>query len=197
MLRDTKSFGAYGDVRDLIHWVYEAKVGDVSDIKEIDNHQQLIIALVSKIREEGFSPVEEEKAGIEAVLRLEKEQQAAAQRMKAVMNGITTLEQLAEKLDVNVQQAVEGTNFGSMYISGVGVEPKLAAAVSASDENKLYGPVAGEVGVYAYIVTAKTTDEGYTEELERSRLARASASKSFYNVLVKAAKLKDLRSKYF
>ena len=195
--RSATNFGTFGDARELIRWIYNAKQNDVSDVIEIDNHQQLVIVSVNKIHEDGFSPIEDERAGIEAVLRLEKERQAEVQRMKTVMNGVATLEQLAEKLDVEVKQSVEGTNFGSMYISGVGVEPKLAVAVSASEENKLCGPVAGEMGVYAFTVTEKRTDAGYTEELERNRIIRTSAGKSFYNILVKAAKLKDLRSKFF
>ncbi|MDR3227570.1 MAG: peptidylprolyl isomerase [Prevotellaceae bacterium] len=195
--RSATTFGNYNDARDLIRWVYDATVNNVSEIIEIDNRQQLVIAAVTKVKEDGFSPVEEEKAVIESILKLEKEHQAAAEILKQTMNGVATIEELAEKLGVDVKQSLEGTNFGSMYISGLGVEPKLAAAVSISDENKLYGPVVGETGVYAYVVTAKRTDEGYNEELERNRLTRTSSSKSFYNVLIKAAKLKDLRSKFF
>ncbi|MDR3286438.1 MAG: peptidylprolyl isomerase [Prevotellaceae bacterium] len=195
--RSATTFGNYNDARELIRWIYDATANNVSEIIEIDNRQQLVIAAVTKVKEDGFSPVAEEKAIIESRLRLEKEHQAAAEILKQTMNGVTTIEDLAEKLGIEVKQSVEGTNFGSMYISGLGVEPKLAAAVSSSNENKLYGPIAGETGVYAYVVTAKRTDEGYTEELERNRITRTSSSKSFYNVLVKAAKLKDLRSKFF
>jgi peptidyl-prolyl cis-trans isomerase D len=195
--RTATTFGNYTEARTLIRWVYDAKINEISDVVEIDNRQQLVIAAITKIREDGFSPVEEERTFIESTLRMEKEHQAVAEKMKEAMNGVTTIEELAEKLGVDVKQSVEGTNFGSMYISGLGVEPKLAAAVSASEENKLYGPVTGEIGVYAYTVTIKRTDEGYTEDLERDRLTRASANKSFYNVLLKAAKVKDLRPKFF
>ncbi|MDR1984623.1 MAG: peptidylprolyl isomerase [Prevotellaceae bacterium] len=195
--RAATQFGTYNGARELVRWIYNANLNDVSDIIEIDNRQQLVIAAVTRIKENGFSPVQEEKPGIEAILRLEKEHQAASEKMKEAINGITTLEELAAKLEVDIKQSVEGTNFGSMYISGLGVEPKLAAAVSGSEENKLYGPVAGDMGVYAYTVTTKRVDEGYTEELEKNRITRASASKSFYDILIKAAKLKDLRPKFF
>ncbi|MDR2651623.1 MAG: peptidylprolyl isomerase [Prevotellaceae bacterium] len=195
--RAATRFGNYNEARDLIRWVYDANLRDVSDIIEIDNRQQLVIAAVAKIREDGFSPVEDEKPGIEATLRLEKEHQAEAEKMRQAMNGVTTLEELAAKLGIDVKQSVEGTNFGSMYIAGLGVEPKLAAAVSGSEENKLYGPVAGDMGVYAYSVTAKRIDEGYTDELEKNRLVRISSTKSFYSILLKAAKIKDLRPKFF
>ncbi|MDR1552404.1 MAG: peptidylprolyl isomerase [Prevotellaceae bacterium] len=195
--RSATRFGNYNEARDLIRWIYDANLRDVSDIIEIDNRQQLVIAAVTKIKEDGFSPIEDERDVIEATLRLEKEHQAAAEKMKQTMNGVTTLEELAAKLGVDVQQSVEGTNFGSMYISGLGVEPKLAAAVSSSEENKLYGPVAGDMGAYVYSVTAKKVDEGYTEELEKNRLVRLSSTKSFYNILLKAAKIKDLRPKFF
>jgi peptidyl-prolyl cis-trans isomerase D len=195
--RAATRIGNYNEARDLIRWIYNANINEVSDIIEIENRQQLVIAAVTKIRETGFSPIEDEKAAIEATLRLEKEHQAAAEKVKQAMNGITSLEELATKLETDVKQSVDGTNFGSMYISGLGVEPKLAAAVSSSEENKLYGPVAGDMGVYVYSVTAKKVDEGYTEELERNRIVRMSASKSFYSILNKMAKIKDLRPNFF
>ncbi|MDR1348606.1 MAG: peptidylprolyl isomerase [Prevotellaceae bacterium] len=195
--RSATRIATYDDAKELVRWVYNAKINDVSDVIEIDNRQQLVVASVVKIKEDGFSPLSDEKAGIEATLRQEKEHQAAAEKMKQAMNGVTTLEDLAAKLGTDVKQSVDGTNFGSLYISGLGVEPKLAAALSGSSENRLYGPVAGDIGVYAYSVTTKRIDEGYTEELERDRIVRASASKSFYNALLKTAKVKDLRPNFF
>ncbi|MDR2125238.1 MAG: peptidylprolyl isomerase [Prevotellaceae bacterium] len=195
--RAATRLGNYDDARDLVRWIYDANLHDVSDVIEIDSRQQLVIAAVTKIKETGFSPLEDEKPAIETILRLEKEHQAEADKMKSAMNGVTTLEELAAKLDTDVKQSVDGTNFGSMYISGLGVEPKLAAAVSSSDENRLYGPVAGDLGVYAYSVTTKKVDEGYTDELEKNRLKRISEGKSFYEILIKAAKVKDLRPKFF
>ncbi|MDR1198899.1 MAG: peptidylprolyl isomerase [Prevotellaceae bacterium] len=195
--RAATRIATYDDAKELVRWVYNAKMNDISDVIEIDNRQQLVVAAVVKIKEDGFSPLNDEKAGIEATLRQEKEHQAAAEKMKQAMNGVTTLEELATRLETDVKQSVDGTNFGSLYISGLGVEPKLAAALSGSSENRLYGPVAGDMGVYAYSVTTKRIDEGYTEELERDRIVRASASKSFYSALLKAAKVKDLRPVFF
>jgi peptidyl-prolyl cis-trans isomerase D len=195
--RAATRIGNYDEARDLIRWIYNANTNDVSDIIEIDNKQQLVIAAVTKIRETGFSPIEDEKTAIEATLRLEKEHQAAAEKMKQAMNEVTTIDELATNLETDVKQSVDGTNFGSMYISGLGVEPKLAAAVSGSEENKLYGPVAGDLGVYAYSVTVKKVDEGYTDELEKNRIIRMSASKSFYSILIKMANIKDLRPNFF
>ncbi|MDR2292481.1 MAG: peptidylprolyl isomerase [Prevotellaceae bacterium] len=195
--RAATRFGNYSEAHELIRWIYNAKINDVSDIIEIDSRQQLIIAVVTKIRETGFSPIEDERPAIEAMLRLEKEHEAEAEKMKQAIAEVTTLEELAAKLKIDVKQSVDGTNFGSMYISGLGVEPKLAAAVSSSEENKLYGPVIGDMGVYAYSVTTKKIDEGYTEELERNRIIRMSANKSFYNILIKAAKIIDLRPNFF
>jgi peptidyl-prolyl cis-trans isomerase D len=195
--RAATRFGSHNEVRELIRWIYDADVNIVSEVLEVDNRQQLVIVAVTKIREDGFSPIEDEKAGIVAKLKLEKEHQAEAEKVKQALAGVATIDDIAAKLGVDVQQSLEGTNFGSNYISGLGVEPLLAAAVSGSDENKLYGPVVGDLGVYVYVVTAKRADEGYTEDLEKSRLQRLAASKSFGNVLVKAAKLKDVRAKFF
>ena len=195
--RAATRFGSHGDVRELVRWIYNADINAVSEVFEVDNRQQLVIATVTKIREEGFSSLEDEKAGIVALLRVEKERQTAIEQLKQAMSGVTNIDDLAAKLGVDVQQSLDGTNFGSNYISGLGVEPLLAAAVNGSDENKLYGPVAGDLGVFAYVVTSKRTDEGYTEELEKGRLQRLAASKSLGDVIFRAAKLKDVRAKFF
>lgn len=125
--------------------------------------------------------------------------------MKEAVASSNTLEEVAAKLNLDVLQVTSPVTFGSAYsyssyIPGIGMEPKVAAAATTIAElNKVSEPIAGSSGVYVLSLTDKRTDEGYTEEMARQSLTQTFMMKQmdWYNVLMKAGDVKDLRAKFF
>lgn len=125
--------------------------------------------------------------------------------MKEAAAASSNIEDLAAKLGIDVLQVTSPVTFGSTYsyssyIPGLGLEPKVAAAATTiTDLNKLSDPIEGSAGVYVLSLTDKKTDEGYTDVMAKQTFAQGFSIKQmdWYNVLLKAGKVKDLRAKFF
>jgi peptidyl-prolyl cis-trans isomerase D len=192
-----KNVAGLQQARELVRWAYNGKEGDVSPIFEVDNN--FVVASITAVREDGYAPVKQVAAEISAELLREKKAAAIAEEMK----GAESLSSLAERLNLSVQ-TLDNVNFSSFYLPGVGVEPKLAAAASASKENRLSAPVEGQSGVYVFTVTsASSTGAADDENLIAQEKTRQQASvpmRMSYEVieaLRAEADVKDLRGKIY
>ena len=90
--------------------------------------------------------------------------------------------------------------FGSFYIDGVGVEPRLVGAIAASDKGALSAPVKGMSGVYVFQVEDVQTADKQTAEAEKVRAqatAESMAQQFAMQAVQQMAKIQDLRGKYF
>ncbi|MDR0688112.1 MAG: SurA N-terminal domain-containing protein [Prevotellaceae bacterium] len=190
-----KSVAGLQQARELVRWAYDSKEGAISPVFEVDN--SFVVAALTATREEGYAPVKQVAFEISPELVREKKAAAIAEEMK----GATDLSSLAERLNLSVQ-TLDNVNFASFYLPGVGVEPKLAAAASASKENQISAPVEGSSGVYVFTVTsvnAPPADDSLLAQ-EKSRLQASMSMRMSYElleVLRVEGEVKDLRGKIF
>jgi peptidyl-prolyl cis-trans isomerase D len=96
-----ENFGSVGNQRQIVRWAFESgtKVGEVKrfEIANVGN----IIAKLKKVNEEGLTPVEDARPGIEPILKNKKK----AEILKAKMKG-NSLDAVAKASGSAVQQAV-------------------------------------------------------------------------------------------
>jgi peptidyl-prolyl cis-trans isomerase D len=94
----------------------------------------------------------------------------------------------------------EGVTYGSFYVNGVGVEPRLVGAIAATAEKDvLSAPVKGNMGAYVFVVTSIEAGE-QSAEAEKVRLQammEGMSQQASLFAVQQMAKVKDLRSKYF
>lgn len=190
----------------LVKWLYEpdTKKHSLSPVTNI-NQQFYVVAMVTEIRETGTAPFEQVKNSIGEELKREKQAEAYAAKMKEAVASSSNIEEVATKLNQNVLQVNSPVTFGtpysySSYIPGLGLEPKLAAAATTISElNKVSDPIIGNAGVYVISLTDKRTDEGFSESMAKQSLEQGFMMKQneWYNVLLKAGNVKDLRAKFF
>ncbi len=197
IVRSSKNVLSLTNARLLVNWAYEDKVekGAVSGVITLEN-QYFIVAAVTEVRENGIAPFDQVKDQIGEELRKEKQGEALAAKMKeAAANAGGNIQTVAEKLSLTVQSVVDPVTFNSPYIPGLGVEPKVVATATLAEMNKLSEPVIGNSATYMLVVTNKRTDEGYTPEMAKSHVEQMQMMHQgdFYNVLIKTAKVKDLR----
>ena len=163
-IRNTdRTVSGFGDARELVRWAYNNKVGKVSGAMEIDG--DYVVATVSNIREEGYMPIEEVQSRIMSQLRNEKKAAWVGEQIA----GLATIEEAAEALGakvVDVEDALGNAN----NIVGVGPDMKLVGALAAAEVGAIEGPVAGNYGVYVYVVENQTNKENVTAEDEKVRL---------------------------
>ncbi|MDR0710989.1 MAG: SurA N-terminal domain-containing protein [Prevotellaceae bacterium] len=191
-----KSVAGLQQARELVRWAYNSKEDAISPIFEIDNN--FVVATLTAVRKDGYAPVKQVASEISAELLREKKAAAIAEEMK----GADDLNSLAERLNLSVQ-TLDNINFSSFYLPNVGVEPKLAAAASASKENQISGPVEGSSGVYVFVVTSVTSNAAADENLLAQEKSRQQASLpmrlnyELFETLRVEADIKDQRGKIY
>ena len=180
------------DSRDVARWAYGAEVGDVSEIFTVG--KDYVIAMLTEVDDNDYAPMEKVAAQIRSQVLRDKKYDYIVKEL----SGATLAEQ-ASSLGSEVGD-FSGVTFGSFYIDGVGVEPRLVGAIAASEKGALSAPVKGMSGVYVFQVEDVQTADKQTAEAEKVR-AQATAESMVQQFAMQAvqqmAKIQDLRGKYF
>ena len=182
-----------GTARNIIRWVYEQDVNDVSEPFELgDNY---VVALITSEEKKGLASMSAARPQVEGIIRDKKK----AEKIKASIKG-KTLEAIAAGANSFVQRA-DSIGFGFSMITGIGNEPKLVgAAFNKSLINKVSEPIAANAGVFSVSVNgiaAKQADQDPSffkdELLERTRGMMFRSASSFKKI----AKIEDNRFKIY
>ncbi|GHT49348.1 peptidylprolyl isomerase [Bacteroidia bacterium] len=157
---DQVSLSGIEGSRIAIQWAFNHEKGSISDIKECQDGDYLIVAAVENSLQEGYRSLE----SVSPLLKRELLNQKKGEKWVADLKskGYTTLEQYAEALNA-VPQSVKALAFGTNSISGIGTEPILNVVVPAATADVITGPLAGKNRGYVLVVTNKNTGEAYEE----------------------------------
>ncbi|MFT3740253.1 MAG: peptidylprolyl isomerase [Breznakibacter sp.] len=190
--------GALESPRSLVKWAFEAEKGDISPIFELGN--QIVIAVLTGQKEEGYASVNDVQNQIKAELVKEKKAEKLIAELKSASQGGQSLNQIAQKVGAEVQ-AASGINFNSYQVPGAGFEPTLVALAAFSPANTISQPIKGENGVYlVYVTGVSTQDNGSDVDAEKAQLAQANQYKVDYKAfeaLRAKSKIKDNRIKFY
>ena len=182
-----------GTARNIVRWVYENDVDDVSEPFELgDNY---VVAVITAEEKQGLASVTAARPQVEGIIRDKKK----AEKIKATIKG-KTLEAIAADANAIVQRA-DSIGFSFSMITGLGNEPKLVgAAFNKALINKVSEPIAANSGVFAVSVNgiaAKQADQDPSffkdELLERTRGMMFRSASSFKKI----AKIEDNRFKLY
>ena len=192
---NAKSIAAYPNARELVRWVYEAKLGDVSQIISMDN-KYFFVAAVTGIREAGIPPIEELSSEISSIIRKEKSDAKRVADIKEQIAGLSDIESVAEKLGTTVSRQ-SGIAFGAESVQII--DPKFIGAVASAPENTLSGPIAGSIGAYVFSVNARNTGAFFTEDDAKTQQIQTLSYQIQMIPLImeKAAGVVDNRAKFF
>jgi len=195
MLEGTNRLGAIDNTREVTRWAFDAKVGDASNIITVDNNY-FIIAALKNIHKEGYSPVEEVSTAISNILYNEKIGEKKAAEVAEKIEGLSDMEAIAAALETTVSTK-DGVAFASMGAQGL--DPKFIGAASVAEEGKLYGPLAGSIGVYVYKVTGRDTGAFFTEDDAKARDAQMTqySTQMLVPTMMDDAEVKDNRARFY
>ena len=190
-----KTVATYKNARELSRWVYEAKKGEVSQIISLDN-KYFFVAAVTGIREAGIPSLEAMESLIKPVLQREKSNEKFYQKVKEMVAGTATLEEMAAKLGTTVSTQ-SGISFGAL--GSQTFDPYFIGAVAGAKENTLTGPLKGNIGVYIFNVDARQTGAFFTENDAKSRLQQIFSYKlqQLQGIFEKGAEVQDHRARFF
>lgn len=188
----TSTYGTIERSKEVTRWAFDNKVGKASNIITVDNNY-FFIATLKKINEEGIAPIEDVSYVINERLYQDKVQAKIMAEVTEKIQGAETIEAVAEALDLTVD-----TN-ESLSLAATSVDPALLGAAAAAEEGKVYGPVAGGMGVYVVSVSNKQTGSFYTEE-DAKNLANQKAqymSQLIIPVMSEYEEVVDNRERFF
>mgnify|MGYP002514640816 FL=1 len=187
--------GAVEHTKEVTRWAFEAKKGDVSNIFTIDNNY-FIVAALKNIHEEGYVPVSEVSSQISNILYSEKAGEKQAASVAEKIAGLSDMQAIAEALGTTVSSK-SGVAFSNM--SAQGLDPKFIGAASVAEDGKIYGPLAGSIGVYVYKVTGRDTGAFYTEDDAKMADAQMTqySTQMLLPVMMDDADVKDNRARFY
>ncbi|CAL2088132.1 peptidylprolyl isomerase [Tenacibaculum sp. 190524A02b] len=176
-----------GNERPIISWAFE-KETNVGDFKRFDVNGGYVVAMVTAKTAKGLMPVEKATAKVRPIIVNEKK----AEMLKAKLTG-ATLEDIAKASKQTVRNATN-VNLQSPTISGVGYEPKVVGAMINAKESKVYNPVVGDRGVFAFVVNKKELPTALPNyDTYRKRIANERKNKTYqmYEAVKKASNVED------
>jgi peptidyl-prolyl cis-trans isomerase D len=133
-----------GPAREVVRWMYEHKVGDVSQVFQLGDERYVVAKLVSA-NEKGLrtlSPTD--RAVVEQRIREEKKTEMISKRYAG-----KALEAIAAETQQTVAQA-DTVVLGGSYVANLGYEPKVIGYTfnSAFQPNTVSPGIKGQGGVY-------------------------------------------------
>jgi peptidyl-prolyl cis-trans isomerase D len=181
-------------VRNLIRWVYENKVGAVSEPTEVGD--KYVVAIITNISKKGSINVAELRPRVEGYVRNEKK---AKQIIESKFKG-NTLESFVASSGTTIQKA-DSLSFANPTIPNIGYDVKvLGAAFNKDNTGKATEPIAASSGVISLKVESLGAKPSMQddESIKQSLLqGQKNAAYRGSEALRKSATIKDYRSKFY
>lgn len=197
ILINDKQVPGIESARELIRWTFEAREESISPIFEIEDN--FVVAALTKVRREGYRPLEDASNEIETILARKKKGEILASRLQDEIDEGIDMESLAGRFNAEIEQ-VNDIRFTAFSIPGAGIEPRIIGTALNIDDNILSHPIVGENGVYVLKVTSTNIPEEIDLEMERNRLENSKKARVNFEVfeaLKEEADIKDNRHKFF
>lgn len=183
------------DARELVRWIYEAKTGDISPIKTVDNKH--VVAYLEAIREKGKPNLNAVKEQVQYFYSRDKKYAMTSEKIAAQKSA--TIADLAAKN--NKQVAVMDSASNAMPLLGERrYEPAVIAAAIAAPTNKITPPVMGNEGTFVINKTssfsnASAADLGVYIGQMKQRAQQLSGRA--FDTMKKLIKIEDNRFDFF
>ncbi len=188
-----------GSSRELVRWMYDAKIGDVAD-RPILVGDKYVVPVLTHAYEKGLMPTELARSSVEGIIRNEKK----AKQISEKLGTVTTLEAAAQKFSQPVAKA-DTVLFSSPFIPNVGQEAKVVgASFNKANLNKVSPAISGNSGVFVIRVdgTSALPNQGFNPVQQQSAMQQYmqrafSDPRLILEILKKDVKIKDERHKFF
>ena len=204
--KNDKTIAGMESAREMIRQAYMAeevdevlKTNDGSTIFE--NGNKFTIAVLTEIDEEGIAPLNKVAGNIKRILIQKKKADLLKKELASAKSGSESLLSIAQKAGLEVKEANE-ISFNSFQIPGAGIEPKVIAASSITEQGKISEPIEGNQGVYLILVNNRTTEEVTPDMVAQSKqaLQQSNMYRANYQAIqaiLKNGEIIDQRYKFY
>lgn len=203
--KNDKTIAGMENAREMIRQIYMAEEpGLVQTTDEsiiFTNGNKYTVAVLTQIDEEGIAPINNVASNIRRILIQKKKAELLKKELAGMMSGSESLLSVAQKAGVEVKEATE-VGFNSFQIPGAGIEPRVIAAASMTEQGKLSAPIEGNQGVFVIMVNNRTNEEVTPETIAQTKsgMQQANAYRANYQAIqaiVKNGEVKDQRYKFY
>ena len=191
-IMDDKVPGLPATQRPIVTWSFGRDTKD-GDVQRFDVDKGYVVAILTGKTNKGLLSSSKAINRVRPILLNDKK----AELIKEKMVG-SSLNDIATANNVVIKKA-DNVSLKSPSIAGVGFEPKIVGAMQRAKENQFYNKVAGDRGVYAFVVNKKEKAivlpnyEVYRKVISEDR--KASISKIF-EALKKTSEVEDSRAAF-
>ncbi len=179
---------------DIVKWAFSDPEIQVSEVFPLED--KYIVALLSKVSDEGITPLADIKTEIEVEVKQEKK----AEMLKKKVEGQTDLNAIAGSTGKTVQTA-SGMSLANYLIEGIGQEMGVVGKALAINQGETAPPLTGENGVFVIKVTSKTSPPPATDftaiKRESDQTASSMVEFSLADAIRKSAVIKDNRYQFY
>lgn len=187
------------NAREIVKWAYDEKAvkGDVA-AQVFQGDDMYIVAALKDVYAVGYASLDQIRPMIENQVRIEKKAEILKARLEEA-KGNGDINAIAAKCNA-VLDTIDSVSFNDYYLGQFGMEPKVQAAIAASEANALVGPIQGANGVYMVKVNAKV-DNPQAANVDAIRGQRQQSFmqglRGVQQVLKDNSKVVDTRYKFF
>ena len=193
-----QEFGFNDDARAIVLWAFneETDAGDASpDMfsfrdKQFNYENAIVVPGLQAKTSKGMSSLSDVKGSIEA----EVMQYAKGTKLSSMVNGKSMTD--AAGMTGATMGTIDAVRTGSSFVGEIGYEPKVMAAILATDQGATSAPIVGESGVYIIKVNSKsapaTGNAAFAKQSENVK-ARQNTNFNLFEAMRKGAKVKDKR----
>jgi peptidyl-prolyl cis-trans isomerase D len=199
-LRETdRNFNGIENAREVVRWAYGAKKEEVSPVFQIGD--KYIVAMLTKIKEKGTLPLEEVKEQVELEAKKEIKAQKFISEFEANMKSATTLEQIAQKMNLQLETA-SNQSFINGVLGSYGREAGVVGAAFGSKAKLMSKPTKGDNAVFVYIITDFTEPQASTDNYKSNATTVGTSIKQrvdyeIFDALKEKADIEDRRATFF
>ncbi len=188
-----------GNSRLMLNALKKAKRNEISEPIELDD--RFVVFQITEIREAGPRPIDDVRPQIETRLRNEKRRDVTVARVKALVSGVASIDDIAAK-DSKQVMTVEGQRLSGNSFAGAGREPSVVGAAFTAPMNAVTPVIPGENAAFVLFVTNRVDadvsamPEAYASQI-RTRLQneKGQAFRSTWLERLKdQAEIKDYRA---
>src|SRR6266498_2166087 len=182
--------------RESVRWIYDNKVGDVSEPFEVNGNY--VVAIITAINKPGLMNAHAARQTVEPIVRNDKK---ANQIINAKIKG-NTLDAIAKSAGASVQRA-DTISFQAFVIPNVGNEIKIiGAAFNKQLQNKVSTSIASSTGVFVirgegvYATSSLSSNPTMLRQTLETQM-KSQVGYASLNALRQAANVKDYRSTFY
>lgn len=192
----TKNLMGMDETKSVITWALGAKTGEISDIFESGDHY--IVAILTASRPDGIPALNDVRdEAVKAFKQHKKAEQFISEFNAATATG-GNIAAIGNAMKLTVMSAEE-VAFGSFFIPGAGVEPRLLGAIFGTKIGQLSKPIEGNGGVFMVVVDQfKPAPDLPDYKYFQMQMMQASGNRAndAFDALKDKANIKDYRYKF-